>query len=79
MKLKEHFDKAVEYVKQNVDEIDIMFAWKYIDKCRCPLRMAHANLANYITKMMDEYGQDNSLPEDWWLKFGDEEFVFEKL
>lgn len=73
------FQKAIQYVKENVDRIDIEHALHHMDKYRCPLRMVDESLSMKIYDLMEEYGADYDLPEGWWLDECDEEDIIYKL
>jgi len=81
MKMEEHYKKAIEYVRDNHEwsEACEEYAWECIDKMRCPITMVSDEISNEIRELMDEYGQNNDLPEDWWMELGDEDDVFSNL
>jgi hypothetical protein len=69
---------AIAYVRMNVDMSDVKRAMTIIDHQRCPLCQADPELDNQIYDLMEEYGEDNGLPEGWWLSELDEdEILFE--
>jgi hypothetical protein len=69
---------AIIYVRANVDMNDVERALSIIDRQRCPLYQADPELDNQIYDLMEEYGEDNGLPEGWWLSELDEdEILFE--
>ena len=35
-----------------------------------------SGIADKLIDGMEEYGEDNDLPEGWWMEYGDEEDVF---
>ena len=65
--MNEHFDKAVAYVRENRG---------WTDHYRCSIDFASPQIHSEICNLMDEYGEENGLPEDWWREFGDEDDVF---
>lgn len=73
-----HWKKAIEYVRANRTWSDARdeLAFETIDRMRCPLRMADPIISDEIYDLMEEYGQDNDLPEGWWFEFGTEDDVF---
>ena len=72
------FEKALQYVRENVNEIEVSLAIDKMDKWRCPLAQANCSLADRIYDLMEEYGEDNDLPEGWWLDDGDlDDIIFE--
>lgn len=81
---KSHFEKALQYVRDNktwtIAEEEVAVA--DIDKMRCPLAHTRTGekIADAINDLMEEYGEDNDLPEGWWLdEVGDAEEIFWKL
>lgn len=79
-----HFKKALQYVRDNktwtIAEEQV--ALDDIDKMRCPLAHTRTGekIADEINDLMEEYGEDNDLPEGWWLDMvGDVEDIFWKL
>lgn len=66
---------AIIYVRTNVDMTDVERALSIIDHQRCPLYQADPNLDCQIYDLMEEYGQDNDLPECWWLSEIDEDEI----
>lgn len=79
--MKKHFEKAIEYVRENKtwSEAEDQVALENIDKWRCPIDHAYPSISDEIAELMDEYGIDNDLPEDWWRDLGDEDDIFFKL
>lgn len=79
-----HFEKAIEYVRENKtwSESEESVALEQMEKYRCPLRMVDCGdgIIDEIHDLMEEYGADNDLPEEWWLEYvDDEEEIFWKL
>ena len=77
----EEFEKALQYVRDNKDWSDAeeQVALERMDQYRCPLDFTGMGIAEKIYDLMEEYGEDNDLPEGWWLEFGDEDEIFWKL
>lgn len=73
------FQKALQYVKDNVEQIDVEHAIHHMDRDRCTLRMIDDGLCGKISDLMEEYGADNDLPEGWWLNECDEDDIIFKL
>lgn len=77
--MKTQFEKALDYMRMYVD-------MPYINHCivrametRCPFSLAFPLEADDITDLLEEYGQDNDLPEGWWLEYGDIDDIVEQL
>lgn len=79
--MNEHFDKAIQYVKEKHTWSDacVQHALEIIEECRCPIDQASDEISYEIHDLMEEYGQDNDLPEGWWYQYGDEDDVFWEL
>ena len=73
------FQKALQYVKDNVEQIDVEHAIHHMDRGHFPLRMVDESLSMKINDLMEEYGDDNDLPEGWWLDECDEDDIIFKL
>lgn len=70
--------KAIIHVRLNVDMEDVSRAMSIIDRQRCPLYQADPELDNQIYDLMEEYGQDNDLPECWWMsEITEDDILFE--
>ena len=70
-------EKAIAYVKAN----KTWTAWEdaqaldYINN-----RMPIPNkIADEIADLMEEFGEENVLPEGWWYDYGDENDIFLEL
>ena len=72
---KNHFKRAVEYVKQNLEHYEIEKAWTFIGR-----RMGlPCEVEDKIHDLLEEYGEDNDLPEGWYLEYGDIEDFFMEI
>lgn len=72
-------EKALVHVRDSVD-------MEYIEKCivramemRCPFSLAYPLVADDISDLLEEYGEDNDFPEGWWLEYGDIDDIVEQL
>lgn len=68
-------EKAIEYVRDNVDLEDVLTAKLNMEFLREPLYRVNNTLCDEIYDLMEEYGSDNELPEGWWLEEHDEETI----
>ncbi len=68
------FEKAALYAVSQLDETEIDYALHQMDKCRIPAGTV-SGISEKICDCMEEYGDDNDLPEGWWLEYGDEDDV----
>lgn len=67
----DEFEKAIEYVRENMT----YFAPVEVEEKR-PLPWS---VKNEIINLMEEYSEENSLPEGWWYEEMDEFDIFFKL
>lgn len=76
-----HYEKALQYVRENqpwtASEEDA--ALDIINRYRCNIEQASPSIADEICDLMEEYGEENDLPEGWWYDYGDIDDVFFKL
>lgn len=75
----EHLEKALKYIGKNVDMECINFCVCHAMEMRCPFSVAYPLLADDITDLLEEYGEDNDLPEGWWCEYGDIDDIVEQL
>jgi len=75
MMKKNHFKRAVKYIKQNLEQYEIEKAWTYIGR-RIGLP---CEIEDKIYDLLEEYGEDNDLPEGWHLEYGDIEDFFMEI
>lgn len=65
--------KALDYVRDNIDPDDLVIIRAQVDKSYSN-HMAPGDCVTDDSKVIDlleEYGQDNDLPEGWWEEYGD--------
>lgn len=65
---KKTIDKAIDYIRDNIDEDDMAILKAEMNKCYKAHIIPDDNVMNCdcIIDLLDEYGQDNDLPEGWW-------------
>lgn len=68
-------EKAIEHVRRNIDMQDVFSAKINMGINREPLYRVNNTLCDKIYDLMEEYSQDNYLPEGWWLEEHDEETI----
>lgn len=73
-----HLERAVAYVRKNVDMADVAHAKAKLGE-REPLFRINHILCDDIYDLMEEYGEENELHEGWWLNECDEEDILFKL
>ena len=72
---KNHFKRAVAYIRQNLEQYEIENAWAHIGR-RMPIT---CEIQDKIRDLLNEYGEDNDLGEDWYLEYGDIEDFFMEI
>lgn len=63
-----HLKKAVRYVRENMDEDDMAILQAEMNKCyKMHLIPTNDTMdCGKVIDLLEEYGQDNDLPECWW-------------
>lgn len=74
-----HLEKALNHIRKNVDMEYINFCVCHAMEMRCPFSLAFPMLADDISDLLEEYGEDNDLPEGWWCEYGDIDDIIEQL
>lgn len=76
--MDKEFEKAIQYVRENKSwsEAQDARALEIINQFRCGISQADDCISDEIHDLMEEYSQDNDLPEGWWYEFGDEDDIF---
>ena len=75
------FEKAIKYVRKNATwtDAELQAARDKTYRYHYGIQQADPSIADDICDLMEEYGEDHDLPEGWWLEYGDEDDVFNKL
>lgn len=74
--------KALDYLRQCIDraKIDSTISEMYREHCSSLRAVDPFNLWDEIYDLLEEFGEDEDLPENWWLEYWeDEEDVFDDL
>ena len=73
------YEDALQYVRDNRtwSDADDRVTIKRMGMYRRPLYSVSPTISNEIVKLMDEYGEENGLGEDWWD--GDTDKIFNEL
>lgn len=74
-----HFEKAIEYVKDNIDMKRVARAKAKLESQNMELVDIDEELSDTIQDYMEEYGFDNDLPEGWWENEGTTEDIVKQL
>lgn len=76
--MDKHLKEALKYVRENKNwsSAEEEVALEKIGNMRLNINEAAPDISNNIAELMDEYGQNEDLEEDWWREFGDEDDIF---
>lgn len=74
-------EKAIDYVRKNKSwsKEEEIVALRIIDQMRCDIDQADEDIADEIHDLMEEYSEENGLPEEWWMYETDVDEIFFKL
>lgn len=61
-----HLEKAIDYVRGNVDMEEVEFTISRIYDRHSSLECENKSLYDLIYDLLEEYGEDYDLPEEWW-------------
>ena len=65
-------DEGLDYVREQLDEDELLIYKATVSKNLDHRMPATAGLDDgKIIDLLEEYGEDNDLPEDWWEELGD--------
>ena len=73
--------KAIRYVRDNMDEDDMDILHAEMNKCYKEHLIPDRDTVDCskVIDLLEEYGQDNDLPEDWWESECDFDEILVKL
>lgn len=77
--MKTHLEKAIEFIRERVDICYINFCVSLAMRMRCTVSQADAIMADDVANLLEEYGQDNDLPEGWWCEECDIDEIIERI
>lgn len=65
---KTELQKAIEYVRDNMDEDDMAILQAEMNKCYKANLIPGENVmdCDKVLELLDQYGEENDLPERWW-------------
>lgn len=75
--MKQELKKALDYVREQMDEDDLAILHAEINKCYNQHLVPTFTLvdADQVIELMGEYGEENDLPEDWWEDYDDDDIL----
>ena len=59
--------ELLSYISKEVDMERVSLAVKSMDIQRAPLSVVDEGLFDQIYDLLEDYGEDNNLPEGWWM------------
>ena len=61
-------DKAIDYIRENMDEDDMAILKANMSKCYKAHLIPDDNVmdCDVVIDLLNEYGEENGLEEDWW-------------
>ena len=74
-----NINKALDYVRKNIDIDYINHIVLKSMQMGCPPSMVDASLADNVRDLLDDYSTDNDLPEDWWCNEFDIDEILKNL
>lgn len=65
-------DNALAYLRNNLPEYELAIISANVDRAYS----MHLNPSHFVDEvkiidLLEEYGQDNDLPEEWWSRYAD--------
>lgn len=81
MEMSKSISEAIQYVRENKtwSEAEERVALDRINELRCDVSYASEKISDDIHDLMEEYGEENNLPEGWWLDETTEDDIFFSL
>ena len=77
--MKTHFEKALDNLREYVDMQHVGYMIVQSKLQRMPVSLLYAFFTDEVIDLLEEYGQDNDLPEGWWCEYGDIDDIVEQL
>jgi hypothetical protein len=74
-----HIEKAIKYIRENVDMEHVGYMIVQSKLQRMPVSLMYASFTDDVQDLLEEYGQDNDLPEGWWANECDIDEIIEML
>lgn len=72
-------EKALNYVRKNIDEAYLAFLSNKANVMRCPISLVDPLFADTVYDLLEEFVDDNELPENYWMEFGDIDDILNEL
>lgn len=74
-------DEALDYVREQMGEDDMAILKAEMNKCYKMHLIPDSDTMDCtkVIDLLEEYGDDNELPEGWWMEYGDIDDILLKL
>lgn len=74
-------EQAIQYVRDNKtwSDAEEQAALDNINHMRCGISDASEEISMAVYDLMEEFGEQNGYPENWWLEETDEDEIFFEL
>lgn len=74
-------EKAIQYVREQMDEDDMAILQAEMNKCYKWHLIPDEDVmdCSKVIDLLEEYGQDNDLPEGWWRESCEMDEILVKL
>ena len=78
LNLQKHLEKAMAFVRKNRSwgEAEEEMALHRVNVLRCSIMYASPVISSSIRDLMNEYGEDNNLPDEWWDEWTEDDIFF---
>lgn len=74
-----HIEKALEFIRKRIDEQEFNYMVCSAMRERASFSSMYPREADEIADALEEYGQDNDLPEGWWCEECDIDEIIERI
>lgn len=72
-------NKALNYVSKHIDEDYLDYLSSKASAMRCPISLIDPIIADTVYDLLEEFGEDHELPENYWMEFGDIDDIMNEL
>lgn len=77
--MKTHLEKAIESIRERIDNVELNYMVCSAIFERASFSSMYPRKADEIADALEEYGQDNDLPEGWWCEEYDIDEIIERI
>ena len=72
-------EKALVYVRKNIDMDYLSHLSNKASTMRCAISVVDATFSDMVYDLLEEFCDDNELPENYWMEFGDIDDIMNEL